>query len=83
MDVKPGSQRIKLPNTKMPVHYKDNLKEKKDNFMTRELITPCHSPYSAPAMLVPKMNGKLRLLTDYRKLREQTIQSCWPIPSIE
>ena len=67
----------------MPVHYKDDLKEKIDAFMSKELITPCHSPYSAPAMLVPKRNGKLRLVIDYRKLNEQTIKSCWPIPSIE
>ena len=51
--------------------------------MSQELITPCHSPYSAPAMLVPKKNGKLRLLIDYRKLNEQTTKSCWPMPSIE
>ena len=62
----------------MPVHYKDDLNEKIDAFMTKELITPCHSPYSAPAMLVPipKKNGKLQLLIDYRKLNEQTIKSC-------
>ena len=83
IDVKPGSQPIKLTNRKMPVHYKDNLKEKIDAFMRKELITPCHSSYSAPAMLVPKKNGRLRLLMDYRKLNEQTIKSCWPIPSIE
>ena len=64
------------------MHYKDDLKEKIDDFMTKELITPCHSPYSAPAMVVPKKNAKLRLLIDYRKLNEQTIKSCWPIPSI-
>ena len=51
--------------------------------MTKNLITPCHSPYSAPAMIAPKKNGKLRLVIDYRKLIEQTIKSCWPIPSIE
>ena len=34
-------------------------------------------------MLVPKMYGKLRLVIDYGKLNEQTIKSCWPIPSIE
>ena len=51
--------------------------------MNKELIAPCHSPYSGPAMLVPKRNGKLRLVIDYRKLNEHTIKSCWPKPSIE
>ena len=76
IDVKPGSQPIKLTNRRMPVHYKDHLKEKIDAFMAKELITPCHSPYSAPAMLVPKKNEKLRLVIDYRNLYEQTIKSC-------
>ena len=83
IDVKPGSQPIKLPNRRMPVHYKYDLGEKIDAFLTKELITPCHSPYSAPAMLVPKKNGKLRLVIDYRKLNGETIKSCWLIPSIE
>ena len=67
----------------MLVHYKGDLKEKIDAFMNKELITPCHILYSAPAMLVPKKNRKLRMLIDYRKINEQTIKSCWPIPSIE
>ena len=81
--VKRGSQPLKLPIRRMPVHYKDDLKEKIDTFMTKELITPCHSPYGAPAVLVPKTNGKLRLVKDYRKLNEQTIKSCWPIMPFE
>ena len=67
----------------MPVHYKYDLKEKIDAFKNKEMIAPCLSPYSAPAMLVLKKNGKIRLVIDYRKLNEQTIKSCWPIPSIE
>ena len=67
----------------MPLHYKDDLKEKTADIQKKELIAPCPSPYSAPALLVPKNIGKLRLVVDYRKLKEQTIQSCWPIPSIE
>ena len=34
-------------------------------------------------MLVPKKNGKVRLVIDYRQLNKQTIKSTWPIPSIE
>ena len=83
IDVKPGSQPIKLPNIRKPVHYKDDIKEKIDAFMRKELIAPCRSPYNVPTMLVPKNNGKLRLVIDYRKLNEQTIKSCWPIPSID
>ena len=63
---------IKLPNRKMPVQFKDDSKEKLDAFMTKKLITPCYSPYSAPAMLVPKKNGELRLVINYRKLNEQS-----------
>ena len=37
--------------------------------MTKDLTTPCHSPYSAPAMLVPEKKGKRRLVIDYRKKR--------------
>ena len=83
IDVYPGSKPVKLPNRRLPLHYKQDLREKIDAFHDKELITPCHSPYSAPAMLVPKKNGKLRLVIDYRQLNQQTIKSCWPIPSIE
>ena len=58
IDVKPGSQPIKLPNRRMPMHYKDNLEEKTDAFKAKELIALCHCPYSAPAMSIPKKNGK-------------------------
>ena len=34
-------------------------------------------------MLVPKKNGKLRLVLDYRQLNEQTIELTWPLPSME
>ena len=78
----PGSKLIKLTNRKTPLHYEDVF-EGKIAFMRKELTTPYHSPYSAPAMIELKKNGKLRLVTDYGKLIEQTMKSCLPIPSVE
>ena len=83
IEVEPGSKPVKIHSRRMPLHYKEDLQKKIDVFLEKELITPCHSPYSAPAMLVPKRNGKLRLVIDYRQLNKQTIKSTWPIPSIE
>ena len=82
-EVKPGWKPVKIPSLRMPLHYKEDLLKKINVFLEKELITPCHSPYSAPATLVPKKNGKLRLVIDYRQLNKHTIKSTWPIPSIE
>ena len=83
VEVEPGSKLVKFPTRRMPLHYKEDLQKKIDVFREKVLITPCHSPYSAPAMLVPKKSGKLRLVIDYRQLNKQTIKSTWPIPSKE
>ena len=82
MEVEPGSKPVKIPTRRMPLHYKEDLQKKIDAFLEKELITPCHSPYSAPAMLVSKKNGKMRLVIDYHQLSKRTIKSTWPIPSI-
>ena len=54
IQVEAGSRPIKLPNRRMPLYYKDDLQEKIDAFLGKRLVTPCHSPYSAPAILVPR-----------------------------
>ena len=83
IDVYPGSRPVKLSNRRMPPNYKEDLRKKHHAFLEKDLITPCHSPYSAPATLVPKKNVKLRLLNNYRQFNNKTIKSCWPIPSKE
>ena len=64
------------------MHFKNDRRQKIDKFLEHKLIIPCHSPYSSPAMFVPKRNGKLRLVIDSRQLNKQTVKSCWPLPSV-
>ena len=49
-----SSTPVKLPNRRMPMHFKTDLQEKLDKILELEVIKPCYSPCSAPAMLVPK-----------------------------
>ena len=64
IEVEPGWKPVKIPTRRMSLHYKEDLQKRSDVFREKELITPCHSPYSATAMLVPKKNGNLRLVID-------------------
>ena len=74
---------MKLPNSLMPMHFIKGLRQKINKFLEHIFITPCHTPYSSPAMFVWKKNGKLRLVMDYRQMNKQIVKSCWPLLSIE
>ena len=76
------SKLVKLPKCRMPMHFKKNPRQGIDNFSDHKLITPCHSPCSSTAMVVPKKNGKLKLVIDHRQLNKQMVCSCWPLPSV-
>ena len=77
-----SSKPSKPPNRSLPLDYKQNLREKIEAFFDRKRALPCQILYSAPTMLVPHQNGKMRRVKDYHQLNQQTIKSCCPIPSI-
>ena len=83
IEVESGWKPVKLPTRRMALHYEEDLRKKNDVLLEKVLMTPCQNPLSAPAMLVPKKNGKLRPVIDYRQLMKQTNKSTWPIPSIK
>src|SRR5436190_8066132 len=56
--------------------------------LTKGIIRESDSPYNSPLWIVPKKQdasgqAKWRLVIDYRKLNEKTIQDAYPLPNID
>ena len=45
-------------------------------------IRPSKSPAATPVMFVPRPDGKLRLVVDYRGLNKVTVKNRFPLPLI-
>ncbi|CAF4829920.1 unnamed protein product [Rotaria socialis] len=52
-------------------------------FLHAGLISESNSPYAAPALMVKKKDGSLRLVVDYKKLNAVTIKDSSPLPNME
>ena len=50
--------------------------------LAQDVIEPSDSEWNFPLILVPKPDGSLRPVVDYRKLNEQTIPDRLPLPVI-
>src|SRR5690349_5695108 len=65
------------PYTLSPKHSQF-LKEEIDRMKQQGLIVSSHSPWTSPALVVGKANGKLQLVIDYRKLNKVTKPDAYP-----
>jgi hypothetical protein len=71
-----------------PHHFKKDIEEQIQEMLLNGIIQPSNSPYNAPIWVVPKKSDasgkrKVRLVIDYRKLNEKTVDDRYPIPQIE
>lgn len=70
-----------------PECHKSEVKKQIDDMLAKGIIRPSNSPWSAPIWIVPKKldasgTRKWRLVVDYRKLNEKTIDDRYPLPNI-
>ena len=70
-----------------PHCHKKEVKEQIQKMLEQNIIRPSHSPWSSPIWVVPKKadasgKKKWRLVVDYRKVNEKTIDDRYPIPNI-
>lgn len=52
-----------------------------DRLIEQDIAEECASDYAANCMLVPKKNGKKRLVQDYRPLNKAAIRDQYPMPN--
>jgi putative transposase len=59
------------------------VKEEIDRLLKLKIIRKSNSVYASPAFAVPKKEGKIRLVVDYRKLNDKTLKLGYPFPNIQ
>ncbi|WP_253302428.1 reverse transcriptase domain-containing protein [Wolbachia endosymbiont of Psylliodes chrysocephala] len=70
-----------------PQIYKDEVKSQIEKMLSQGIIQPSSSPFSSPLWVVEKRQDaskkrKYRLVLDYRKLNEKTVDDKYPLPNI-
>lgn len=79
---------IAVKTYRYPYVHKSEVQKQIKEMLDKKIIRPSCSPYSAPVWVVPKKldasgEKKWRLVIDYRKLNDVTIDDKYPIPNID
>lgn len=78
---------VHVENYRYPFCHKEEVQKQIQKMLSEEIIKPSNSPWSSPIWIVPKKpdasgRQKWRLVIDYRKLNEKTIDDRYPIPHV-
>lgn len=74
---------VKLKAYRQPETHKGPTKEMIDKMLKNGVIRHSSSPWSFPFFLIKKKNGTYRFVVDYRRLNQQTVKDCFPLPLID
>lgn len=71
-----------------PHAMQEEIKKQIDKLLDQKIIRPSVSPYSSPVWIVPKKmdasgERKFRMVIDFRKLNEKTVENKFPLPRID
>ena len=66
-----------------PATWKEQFQQELDYLWNKGFIIPSDSSWAAPMFTVPKKNGKICLVVDYRQLNSVTVPDPYVMPRIE
>lgn len=78
---------IHTKSYRYPFIHKPEVERQMKSMLDQGIIRPSNSPWSSPIWIVPKKTDasgkkKWRIVVDYRKLNEKTIDDRYPLPNI-
>ncbi len=79
---KPETQPIYIPTYKQ-LHSKLATVDKMIDVLSQDVIEPSDSKRNFPLMFVPKPDGTMRPMIDYRELNKKTLPDRLPLPVIQ
>jgi hypothetical protein len=59
------------------------LRENVQELLDKGVVRKSHTKYASPAVLVPKTNGGLRMVVDYRLVNKKVVFDATPMPTVE
>ena len=71
------------PVRHMPFAVRQQVASQLRDMQDQGVITPSHSPWASPVVLVKKKDGSIRFCVDYRSLNAVTKADQFPIPRID
>ena len=65
------------------LNWKERVKEEVDKLLKAGFVRPSSSPWSSPVIPVPKKDGGVRLVVDYRAINKLTQVDRYPVPRLD
>jgi hypothetical protein len=82
--LKEGAQPVHARSFPIPHIYEQTFKKDLDRLVSIGVLTKVnHSQWAAPTFIVPKKDGRVRFVTDFRKLNKLIKRSPYPLPHIK
>jgi hypothetical protein len=81
--LKPNSKPVSQRPYRMSPDNIEKLRVEVNDLLKLGLIEPSHSEWASPAILVPKADGSMRCVIDYRKVNNLIEEDSFPMPRID
>ena len=65
---------VKVPPHPIPFHYAEHVHKQLEEMAQEEIIRRSNSPWSTPAVYVPKNNGEICICVDFIQLNKVTLR---------